>query len=216
MKGQVRFHILRASGRLEPFLETLTQTLKAAVEKTTQCISLHPIDIVVYDNPRQAIPGFGHGGRTHNPHTIHVSLDPSFPDFEHVIRKEIPKTISHELHHAVRWKAVGYGTTLLERLVSEGLATHFEQDMWGGTPSPWATALDLKTLADIHDKAKSEYTSTTFHHSRWFYGTGDLPRWAGYSLGYQLVGEYLKEHTDKTAATLVSTPIQMMIAGGLG
>lgn len=214
MKGQVRFHILRASGRLEPYFKILKRTIQRAVEKTAEYISLHPIDIVVYDNPRQAIPGFGHGGRTHNPHTIHVSLDPSFPDFEQVIKKEIPKTISHELHHTVRWKAVGYGTTLLERLVSEGLATHFEQDMWGGTPSPWATALNFKSLADIHEKAKLEYTSTTFHHGRWFYGAGDLPRWAGYSLGFHLVEQYLKKNPEETAAILVRAPAETFAAGG--
>ncbi|MEK7543680.1 MAG: DUF2268 domain-containing putative Zn-dependent protease [Patescibacteria group bacterium] len=211
----VHIHILRSSGRFEPYFKILERTIQRAVEKTADYISLHPIDIVVYDDSRQVIPGFGHGGRTNNPHTMCVFLDPAFPDFEHTIKKEIPKTISHELHHAVRWKAVGYGMTLLERLVSEGLAICFEQDVWGGTLSPWATALSGKSLADIHEKAKSEYTSTTFHHGRWFYGTGDLPRWAGYSLGYQLVGEYLREHADKNAAMLVSTPLQSMIASGL-
>lgn len=210
----VHLHILRASGGFEPYFEILERTIKRAVEKTAGYISLHPIDIVVYDNPRQVVPGFGHGGRTNNPHTIHVSLDPSFPDFKHVIKKEIPRTISHELHHAVRWKVVGYGTTLLERFVSEGLATHFEQDMWGGTPSPWATALDINSLVAVNELAKSEYTSTTFNHSRWFYGTGDLPRWAGYSLGFHLVEQYLKKHPEETAAILVSAPAETFVAGG--
>ncbi|MFX5570653.1 DUF2268 domain-containing putative Zn-dependent protease [Acinetobacter baumannii] len=25
-------------------------------------------------------------------------------------------------------------------------------------------------------------------HGAWFFGTGALPRWVGYSLGYQMVG----------------------------
>ena len=206
----VHLHILRASGRFEPYVNILEKTLKGAVDKTARHIRLHPIDIIISDDPPHVIPGFGHGARTQNPYTIRISLDPAFPDFEHVIKKEIPRTISHELHHAVRWKTKGYGTTLLERLVSEGLATHFEQEVWGGKPSPWAIALSKQELYNVQRQAQREYAAVSYDHRRWFYGTGDLPRWAGYSLGCHLVGRYLKKHSDQTAAALVNAPAEII------
>lgn len=210
----VHLHILRASGRLEPYRNDLEQTIKGAIAKTAGYISLHPIDMVVCDDPRRVIRGFGHGARTYNPYTIQVSLDPAFPDFlKTVIGNELPRAISHELHHAVRWKAVGYGKTLLEVLVTEGLASRFEQEMWGGTPSSWAAALSEKALAEVQVQAKTEYANTKYDHGRWFFGTGDLPRWAGYTLGYQIVGTYLKKYPDQTAASLVSTPAKAFIVG---
>lgn len=211
----VHLHILRASGRLEPHLNDLEQTIKGAITKTAGCISLHLIDMVVYDDPRGVIRGFGQGGRTHNAYVVSISLDPAFADFQKIVLgNDLPRSISHELHHAVRWRAVGYGKTLLEVLISEGLAVYFEQEVWGGKPSPWATALSKKVLAEIHVQARTEYANTKYDHTRWFFGTGDLPRWAGYTLGYQLVGTYLKKNPDQTAATLVSAPAKAFVAGG--
>lgn len=213
----IHLHILRASGRFEPYLHDLEQTIKGAVEKTSVHIDLHPIDIVVYDNPRQVIRGFGHGARTHNPYTIRVSLDPEFPYFvKTVMGNELPRAISHELHHTVRWKAVGYGKTLLEVLVTEGLACRFEQEVWGGSPSPWASALSPAKQKKLAPRAQREYQRTDYNHGEWFFGMGSIPRWAGYALGYQLIGAYLMEHPDQTAATLVGTPPQAFVAGSYG
>jgi len=32
------------------------------------------------------------------------------------------------------------------------------------------------------------------NHAVWFFGRGSIPRWAGYTLGYAVVGSYLLEH----------------------
>ena len=215
MTDRVSLYILRASGRLEPYRNDLEQTIQGAIAKTAACISLHLIDMVVCDDPRWVIRGFGHGGRTYNPYTVQISLDPVFPDFlRTVIGNELPRAISHELHHTVRWKSVGYGKTLLEVLVTEGLATHFEQEVWGGSASPWASALSPTEEKELAARAKREYQRTDYNHREWFFGTGTIPRWAGYTLGYQLVGTYLKEHPDQTAGSLVTAPAQTFIAGG--
>jgi len=76
MTDRVSLYILRASGRLEPYRNDLEQTIQGAIAKTAACISLHLIDMVVCDDPRWVIRGFGHGGRTYNPYTVQISLDP--------------------------------------------------------------------------------------------------------------------------------------------
>ncbi len=206
MGNKVKSHILRASRRFEQYLPELETIMGDAVEQTGKHIPLHPIDIVVYDNPAHAIPGFAHGARTHNPYTIRISLDPLFLDFIKAVRKELPRSVSHELHHAVRWKAVGYGRTLMEVLVTEGLATCFEVELWGGKPSPWATAIKGKTFEKLWQKATQEFKNTSYNHNRWFFGSDDLPRWAGYTLGHDLVRRYLAKHPTESAASLVATP----------
>ncbi|KGB21940.1 hypothetical protein AtDm6_2706 [Acetobacter tropicalis] len=30
-----------------------------------------------------------------------------------------------------------------------------------------------------------------YDHSRWFFGRGSIPRWFGYTLGYEIVGNWL-------------------------
>jgi uncharacterized protein YjaZ len=42
-------------------------------------------------------------------------------------------------------------------------------------------------------------------HSQWFFGTGDMPRWAGYTIGSRWVRDYLaaRPDVDVVAATLL-------------
>ena len=39
----------------------------------------------------------------------------------------------------------------------------------------------------------------------WFFGTGDLPRWTGYALGYWLIERYQAANPGQSAADLVHT-----------
>ncbi|MFX6035712.1 DUF2268 domain-containing putative Zn-dependent protease, partial [Acinetobacter baumannii] len=41
-------------------------------------------------------------------------------------------------------------------------------------------------------------------HGAWFFGTGALPRWVGYSLGYQMVGRYVRQVESRTASGMVA------------
>jgi uncharacterized protein YjaZ len=51
-----------------------------------------------------------------------------------------------------------------------------------------------------------------FVHGEWFGGTGSIPRWAGYTLGVELVTAYLATHPGVTAAALVHEPAASITA----
>lgn len=201
MKQQVHLHILKASSRFDPFIREIEEVAELAIQKTQERLPVGSVDIVIYDNPSDVIPGFCHGGWTHTTHSIILSLDPKFPNFTSALKKELPRTISHELHHTVRWNLMG--KTLLDRMIFEGLASRFEQEVWGGRPSAWATALKKNEIASILRRAKKEFNSKKYDYYAWFFGSGDLPKWTGYSLGYFLVAEYIIKHPSQTAASLV-------------
>lgn len=65
---------------------------------------------------------------------LRTSLNsPSRPD--HAIDgAHVYSTLVHEIHHAMRWRGPGCGSTLRERLVSEGLAQTFEAECTGVVP----------------------------------------------------------------------------------
>ena len=206
MKDEVNLYILKASGRFGPYLKDLKESLKFAIKKTAGKISVSKVDLVIYDNPAQVIPEIGVGGRTHSPYLVRVSLDPGFPNFVKVIKHNLPLSISHELHHAARWKTVGYGKTLGEAIISEGLATSFATEVWGGEPALWATAVKGTELKKLLSIAIKEVNDENYNHYKWFFGRGDLPRWAGYSLGYDLVQKYLVKHPHELPSTLFDRP----------
>ncbi|MVZ80379.1 peptidase, partial [Escherichia coli] len=48
-----------------------------------------------------------------------------------------------------------------------------------------------------------------YNHNVWFFGAGDLPRWLGYSLGFDLVARYLSAHPEHRASTLTDASAEV-------
>ena len=200
----INLHILRASGRLEPFVDQIQKEFDETVNKISKTMPLQEIDVVIQDNPRKAIPEIGVGGSTIFSYLIEISIDPNFPNLINLIGLQIRETLAHELAHAFRWGTLEYNGTLLESLISEGLADHFEMEINNTLPKSWDKALDKEQLNNLLNLAKKQYFSEDYIYSDWFFGSkdGKIPRWTGYSLGFYLVDEYLKKHPDQKASTL--------------
>ena len=143
---------------------------------------------------------------------MQITVNPNFSDKERLLHVEFPRSVSHELHHAVRDKALpNEKRSLGSALIAEGLATIFETDVWDGEPSSWAIALSQEQIENLMEKVITERNDPNYNHSRWFFGSSDLPQWAGYSIGVSLIKEYMRLHPNETAATLVATPADVML-----
>lgn len=198
----VNLHILKASDRLNPFEQEIRGAFEFALAQIEERLKLPSVDVIVVDNPDAAIPETGVGGFAPTAHLLYMSVDPNHSDLKNNIATETKSTVAHELHHCARWQAVGYGKTLLEAIVSEGLADHFDLEINGGQPKPWSIAVQGEVLAKLKERARAEYHNQNYNHWAWFFGSDDIPRWAAYSLGFQIVKEYLQK-TGKSAAKLV-------------
>jgi hypothetical protein len=171
-----------------------------------------PVAVRVVVNAAAAIPEVGVGGFT-NPASgaVLISLSAEAPiPVSASLTVWLRLTVAHELDHSKRiLDGPGYGTTLGEALVSEGLADTFSVDAYPKTPPvPWDEALqpnELDRLAAI-GRANAATIDTREVHSQWFFGAGDLPRWAGYTIGASWVRDFLTAHQqiDATAATVLS------------
>lgn len=189
----INLYILKAAGRLNPFAKGIQKHSEKATKKIKEKIPISNVDIVFYDNPEGVIPEIGIGGYAPSPHLVLIALDPKFANFERTMKAEIERTIAHELYHCLRARGPGYGKSLLTALVSEGLADYFDLEINGGGPRLWDVALSNKQMLELGEKAKKEYQNENYNHNDWFFGSkdGTIPRWAGYTLGFKLVGEYL-------------------------
>ncbi len=203
----IDIHILLGSGRLLPYQSQIKNRFDKLITIVKKQLSLGNVDVVVYDNPEGAIPEIGVGGYSPNAHLIFISLDPQFPNFQQTIDEELKRTIAHELHHTLRWRDPGYGETLFEALITEGLADHFDMEVNNiDNPEPWDTALSDKQLVEIKAKAQKEFDNKNYNHNEWFFGYKEknIPRWAGYTLGFKLVEDYLKRNPHKKPSQLYS------------
>lgn len=132
---------------------------------------------------------------------IQLTFDPGNCSCAQNLGEPLERVIVHELHHALRWRGPGYGCTLGEALVTEGLAGQFAQQLYGGPPEKWEVSLAADDLAHAAQDAMTTWDDRNYNHAAWFFGTD--PAWRGYALGYALIGRYLAEHPAETPATLV-------------
>lgn len=212
----LRVHFLEAQASLDGFRDPIGRRIARGAELLTDAIRgrvpAQPIDVLVVAAPGRGIPGLGISGSCFSASRLEIFVDPFDPDTQSAIASgEIEGTLAHEFHHALRWAGPGYGRTLGEALISEGLADHFD-GLATGRPAPvWCRRLDAPSIAAVAALAAAEAHSDAYDHGRWFFGGGELPDGAGYSLGYEIVRRFLARHPDSDAATLAHAPAERIL-----
>jgi len=209
----IHITILNASKRFDRFVDALYTQTERAVELALAIIPLSNVDIVFSYNPVEVIPHLGFGGYTPDANTVLISVDTDNAKLAHTIDTELVHTLLHEFHHAMRWRSVGYGETLGEAVVTEGLADHFDVEVTGGEPQKWATEISITVETELLARARAMFNES-YSHDNWFFGSEaeKLPKWGGYSLGWYLVKKYLDAHPEKHASQLHATPAGDILA----
>ncbi len=134
------------------------------------------------------------GGYALSEHRVELLVDCSRSDIDEVIETELLEVLAHELHHALRLSIHMPTGTLLQQLIMEGLACHFEHSVTNGKPSSL-----FKDLANYDwrfglEKMSHLLETTDFSLDKLFLGSHpkEFPKYAGYWIGYNLVAEYAR------------------------
>ncbi|TBW53362.1 peptidase [Marinobacter halodurans] len=199
-------HCANACGQLDGWITRIDEGITEARRRAELVLPAISLDVVVQVWPGQVIDCMGFVGYAPTGTMMQLTLDPENIHFESNMGEPFERMVAHELHHVVRWQGPGYGRTLGEALVSEGLAGHFCRLLYGNTPEPWESALSATEMAACANQAAQEWSAPSYRHEAWFFGQGGLPQWAGYSLGYALVKRYLERNEGEDAASLVHEP----------
>jgi len=191
----------------------IASELRGALERVDGLLRIAaPVAVSVVVDPDAAIPEVGVGGFT-NPASgaVLISLSREAPvPVRESVTVWLRQTVAHELNHSKRiLDGPGYGTTLGEAIVTEGLADNFSIVAYPETPPiPWTNALQPDELDRLSAVAHASAGAlrTREMHRQWFFGADDLPRWAGYTIGATWVRDFLTAHpeVDATAATLLT------------
>jgi hypothetical protein len=129
------------------------------------------------------------------------------------LRFWLPRDLAHEVNHSVRILAgPGFGTVLLPQLITEGIATAFNQAAFPGPPDPWTHAITPAQECALWTKAQPQLGHTGLY-ARWMFGGPGVPHWAGFTIGYHIVADYRSHHPDTTWAALTSTSATTILAG---
>lgn len=205
--GQNAIVIADPGGALSSQETTIRDLVQTTLDRVNGVWPLTGVTITIDPDATRAIAGYGIGGFAPDGATVDISIDTSFPDWEGLLAARLPAIVAHELHHVRRWRGPGYGGTLLQAMVSEGLADHFAVELLGAPVPPWSDAFPRDQTAPLLELARPQFDSTSYDHAYWFFGPNPpLPRWTGYTLGFRIVEDYLAAHPGATAGGLVDTP----------
>lgn len=204
--GDWTVHLLDARGEVRPYADAVDDAVADVRARAGATVALPPLDLVVGAASGRGIQEIGHVGYTPRAGLIHLMLDPDNANLPRNLGLPLARTIAHELHHALRWERGGYGATLGAALVSEGLAGRFVAELYGSPPELWEAALGPVALRAAAADALGEIHAPRYDHAAWFFGGGAQPRWAGYTLGFALVGRWLAAAPGRTAAGAAGTP----------
>jgi hypothetical protein len=187
-------HWLEANGSLAAWRSDVVQQAEAAYATVAALMPPPPLDILL-----QPAPG----------------LDPQNPSLPAALQDgTLHRQLLHEVHHCLRMAGPGYGWTLGEALVSEGLAGQFVTTLLGSAPERWECALSASQLRQLPLTA-AMLAERHYDHAAWFFGTASLPRWAGYSLGYAMAGAWREQIGAPSATQWVEVSANEVIAAAI-
>lgn len=204
--------VRRAASEAGIYLERSVHDAVSRIDRRIE-LPVTTIEVVARPNPNNpdaGVSGFADPGTG----DVTVFVKPARADFEESLAKWLPALLAHELHHAVRIvDGPGYGDSLTEAIVTEGLAEVFSLEVFPETPEAApAEAMPRRSVCRWWARARS-LRGRPYDHGQWFHGSGEIPRATGYSIGYAIVRDHLRRHPEQTAADLVTTPARRIVSG---
>lgn len=212
MAIKIKFN--NSSRKLSLHSKVLIDEIQHSIRIIQNKLPIDNFEITVEENPNATIPEIGIGGYAPDVKTIYIYLDLDHAKLKEAIQSDLISVLAHESHHIMRWRGPGYGSTLLEALVTEGLADHFDIEITNRKePPPWSVAMHGSELETMKLQSSLELNSTGYNHSDWFFGSKKrgIPRWTGYTLGFQLVSNYLKKNPEFKSSQLYSKKAEEFI-----
>jgi uncharacterized protein YjaZ len=207
----VKIHVLDAGRRMSAVRGALVRIVGEVAPRVALRLPLPPVDVVVQAQTALTIPEIGVGGYAPSSELAFLYIDPDRPDLAQNIQTHLGAMLAHELFHCARWRGPGYGRTLGEALVSEGLALHFEAQFRPAAPF-YAKTLSESQLERLSKRAARGFSSTDYGHQDWFFGSvrRRLPKYAGYGVAFHLVDKALRA-LDRQPQELWDVPCDVLL-----
>ncbi|MBU2893717.1 DUF2268 domain-containing protein [Colwellia sp. D2M02] len=207
-----KINILNASERFSHVLDLLENKAQDSLVEIKKHIELPNIDVVISPCSEEYKTESGILGCVSTPYVIDVLLDTDRKDLSNIINNELTSVIAHELHHVIRTSFGVQEKSLLQVLVSEGLACHFETKFSDDATSKFFADIKKYEWRNLYSKMQANLESTDFNYPVYFGGKdmAKFPNRAGYWVGFNLISEYIDKYGG-CAVTLVGTAAEEFV-----
>ncbi|OZM58251.1 hypothetical protein CIB95_01375 [Lottiidibacillus patelloidae] len=133
--------------------------------------------------------------------------------------KGLLAVITHEYHHVCRLKHSKKDLpdfSLLDSLLIEGLAEFAVEEYVGAKHlAPWCNRYNKKVLKRFWEstmKNNLNLIGKKNHHSFLYGNESKLPKWIGYSIGYDIVKSIIKQNTHYKTADLLNKKSEELLS----
>lgn len=111
---------------------------------------------------------------------------------------EIYPAVTHEYYHAVAFPGAPGTVTLLDVLINEGGADSLTAILYPDFVPEWTRALTPEQQADVWEQMRNVLDTTDQKLiDHFIFGDGDeVPRQAGYTIGFEILQAWLERHPD--------------------
>ena len=105
--------------------------------------------------------------------------------------------------------------TLVDAMVTEGIADHFATNMCTDVLPPWTDAFTPEQSERLWPRIRRRLEVSDMNEiRRMLFGDSDrIPTWTGYKYGYQIVETYLEKHGGVEPTSLVGLSAKTIFEG---
>ncbi|OGC47601.1 hypothetical protein A2886_02330 [candidate division WWE3 bacterium RIFCSPHIGHO2_01_FULL_42_13] len=159
---------------------------------------------------------FGVNGYTPYANVIHLYVHPDSTKLKD-FNKNLANTLAHEYNHAIRFLYFPNSDSekLIDNLVFEGLAENFREYVLGGKQAPWAQALSKDVARKVFDSFGGLLLSDNYtydDYNKIFFGNDEYAVWTGYSVGYHLVKDFIKNRgSERNWSKIIQMPAKEIL-----
>lgn len=205
-----KLHWLEAAGDFADVRSRITTEVETTYLLVSKLIDPPKVDILIQWG-NWVIPEIGMVGNAYRKDLFSLTFDRGNPNFRASLENEVlRRQIAHEVHHCARYENPGYGSSLKEAIVSEGLAGLFVKEIFGNPPEPWECAVTPDVAASFFNEAVH---AESYDHAAWFYGRSkNYPRSLGYTLGYLAAVRWRETEPAANGARLITVPAVDVLA----
>ena len=194
---------------------SLPQVVARALARINALLPGPPTAITVFYNSSPVIPQTGTAGYT-SPATGGITIglgQTPQASFSMIMQLWLPRTLSHEIDHSVRILAgPGFGVSLLEGIISEGISSAFDIAAFPGTPSPWERAITHSQECALWKEARPLLAQSGLYEA-WMFGQPGIPHWTAFTIGYDIVTGYRQRHPDMSWSAITAASAATILAG---
>ena len=130
-----------------------------------------------------------------------------------ILQLWLPRTLSHEVDHSVRILAgPGFGPSLLQQTISEGISSVFDLAAFPGPQNPWDRAISRSQECALWRQAQPLLGDSGLY-DQWMFGGDGVPHWTAFTIGYDIVTDYRQRHPEMTWSAINAASAPTILAG---